>query len=379
VNLRGALFLARKDLQYMLRTRETILWTFLMPGLFFFFIGHMTGGFGRRTSGPSPLVLEAPSDAGFLETDLRARLEKVGYRVLSPDAPDLPSSAARLHVPPAFTDSVLAGNRVTLRLEPSGGDAAADYDKYRVMRASYTVLGDLVAAAEVVGTPTPEALDILARGPQGVRLEVAPAGRRKDVPTGYEQAVPGMTVMFTLLVLLTSGSVLLVLEREGGLLRRLASAPLSRGTVILGKWGGRVSLGLIQLAFAMLVGTVVFHMRWGPNLPMLLVVLLTYASLVAFLGILLGSLARTTGQAVGIGVLASNFLAALGGCWWPIEIVPGWMQKLALLLPTGWAMNALHKLVSFGDPASAVLPHLLVTAAAAVVAGWGATRVFRFQ
>jgi len=379
MNLRGALFLARKDLQYMLRTRETILWTFLMPGLFFYFIGSVTGGFDRRSSGPSPLVLEAPPDAGFLETHLRARLEKVGYRVLTPDAPDLPASAARLRVPPAFTDSVLAGNRVTLELEPSSSGLRADYDKFRVMRASYTVLGDLVAASEVVGTPTPEALDILARSPQGVRLEVAPAGQRKEVPAGFEQAVPGITVMFTLLVLLTSGSVLLVLEREGGLLRRLASAPLSRGTVLLGKWGGRLSLGLIQLAFAMVLGTVLFHMRWGPNLPMLLVVLVTYAALVAFLGILLGSLARTSGQAVAIGVLASNFLAALGGCWWPIEIVPEWMQKLALLLPTGWAMNALHKLVSFGDPASAVLPHLLVTAAAAIVAGWGATRVFRFQ
>jgi ABC-type multidrug transport system permease subunit len=55
------------------------------------------------------------------------------------------------------------------------------------------------------------------------------------------------------------------------------------------------------------------------------------------------------------------------------------MQKLALLLPTGWAMDALHKLVSFGAPPSAVLPHLAVMLVAAVAAGWGATRVFRFQ
>ena len=40
---------------------------------------------------------------------------------------------------------------------------------------------------------------------------------------------------------------------------------------------------------------------------------------------------RTEGQAVGIGVLATNVLAALGGCWWPIEITPAWMQTLALV------------------------------------------------
>jgi ABC-type Na+ efflux pump permease subunit len=380
VNLRAALFLARKDLQYMLRTRETLLWTFLMPPMFFYFIGTVTGGFAGGASGPTPLVVEVAPDAGFLETHLRARLEKVGYRILPPPAPDeRRPSAARLRIPPAFTDSVLAGHPATLVLERKKGGIGADFDKYRILRASFTVLADLVAATEVGGTATREELDILTGAPGGVRLEIAPAGRRREAPSGFEQAVPGTTVMFTLLVLLTSGSVLLVLEREGGLLRRLAAAPLSRGTVLLGKWGGRLALGLIQLGSAMLLGTLLFGMRWGPNLPLLLVVLVVYAALVAFLGIILGSLARTSGQAVAIGVLASNFLAALGGCWWPIEIVPGWMQKLALLLPTGWAMDALHKLVSFGAPPLDVLPNLAVTLAATVVAAWGATRLFRFQ
>jgi ABC-type multidrug transport system permease subunit len=82
---------------------------------------------------------------------------------------------------------------------------------------------------------------------------------------------------------------------------------------------------------------------------------------------------------VGIGVLASNVLAALGGCWWPIEVTPDWMQRLALFLPTGWAMDALHKLVNFGAPPTAVLPHLAVMIAASVVAAGLSARVFRFQ
>ena len=48
-------------------------------------------------------------------------------------------------------------------------------------------------------------------------------------PIGFSQAVPGTMVMFTMLVLLTSGAVTLVVERDQGLLRRLASAPISRG------------------------------------------------------------------------------------------------------------------------------------------------------
>lgn len=138
---------------------------------------------------------------------------------------------------------------------------------------------------------------------------------------------------------------------------------------------------MIQIGFAMLAGWLlpIFNMDWGPNVPMVLLVLVVYAGLVALLGILLGSLARTEGQAIGIGVLSANVLAALGGCWWPIEITPEWMQRLAMLLPTGWAMDALHKLVNFGEPASSVLPHLLTVVVASLVTGWAAVRVFRFQ
>ena len=80
-----------------------------------------------------------------------------------------------------------------------------------------------------------------------------------------------------------------------------------------------------------------------------------------------------------MAVLGSMILAALGGCWWPIEVTAPWMQKLAWFLPTGWTMNALHKLVSFGAPASSVLPHVALLILAAAAAVWVAGRAFRFE
>ena len=44
--LRSAWFVARWDLLFLLRQRETILWTFVMPFLFFYFIGTVTAGLG---------------------------------------------------------------------------------------------------------------------------------------------------------------------------------------------------------------------------------------------------------------------------------------------------------------------------------------------
>jgi hypothetical protein len=378
--LRSAWFLARKDVTIMLKQRETLLWTFLMPPLFFFFIGNVTGGFGGPPTGRTPLVVETAPLGGFLQDHLLTRLENVGFRIVLADTLTAPVNRTRLTVPDGFTDSVLAKTPVPITFQdPDGGSMGANYDKFRVQRAVLTVLTDIVVGAERGEELSPGGLARVAAMPRTLELEVSKAGRRRSIPTGFEQAVPGTMVMFTLLIMVTSGAVLLVIERRQGLLRRLASSPMSRTSVMLGKWGGRILLGAVQVAFAMFIGSLLFGMNWGPNVPMLLVVLLVYAGLVALVGIVLGNLARSEGQAVAIGVIAANVLGALGGCWWPIEITPPWMQGLAKALPTGWAMDALHKLVSFGDSPASVLPHLAVMLAASLAVGWLAVRTFRFQ
>src|SRR5439155_10786692 len=148
---------------------------------------------------------------------------------------------------------------------------------------------------------------------------------------------------------------------------------------VLGKWIGRVLLALVQIAFAMLVGTVLFRMNWGHTLPMVFLVLVAWAAFTASLAILLASVTRTDAQTAGIGVLATQLLAALGGCWWPIEITPAWMQQLAIALPTGWTMDAMHKLINFGNPAVSAVPHVIVLVAAAAFLGWLSAKTFKFQ
>ena len=135
----------------------------------------------------------------------------------------------------------------------------------------------------------------------------------------------------------------------------------------------------MQIVFAMITGTVLFKVHWGEHLGAVVLVLASYAAMIAVFGMLLGNSARIEGQVVGMGVIVSNVLAALGGCWWPIEITPPWAQKLALGFPTGWAMDALHKLTSFGDSPAAVLPHVAAFLTVALAGGYVLSRTFRFE
>lgn len=378
--LRNALFILIKDIKYMLRARETLLWVFFLPIVFFYFIGKTTGGFSSRGESKAVLAVEPGENPGFLADRLFHHLELRNYRIVKPETDEeFTRRARRLKIPASFTDSVLAGvPRKVLYTYKSTG-LSNDYDSIIITRAVYSVLADLIVSYEMNSVPSPETFERLDGIPRALTLEVKSAGKRKHIPSGYEHAIPGILVMFVLLVMTTSGAVLLLVERRQGLLRRLASTPISRLSVVLGKWGGKLSLGIIQIAFAILAGTLLFKMNWGEDLFMVIVVLLIYGAMMASIGMLLGSLARTEGQAVGIGVIASNILAALGGCWWPIEITPQWMQKLQLFLPTGWAMNALHKLISFASGASSVLPHVIGMALITLVLIGLSVRFFRFQ
>ncbi len=372
----------------MLRHRETILWTFVMPIVFFYFIGTITGGsgpIGGSADRPDLLALRAPADAGFLVDELVRRLEKQNFTVERPAADEAFERFSRRLIVPSpksgrtFTEAVLAGEPQALSFRSRAEGPNANFDQVRISRAVYGLVADLAVARSRDETPSPERFRALEALPRRITLEVVSAGRRLDPPGGFEQTIPGTMVMFTMLVLLTSGAILLVIEREEGLLRRLASTPIPRWAVVAGKWGGRLALGLVQIVFAMLAGTLFFKMRWGGSLPMVLLVLFTWATFNASLGILLGNLARSRAQMAGIGVMATMVLAALGGCWWPIEITPAWMQTLALFLPTGWAMDAMHRLVSFGDGASAAVPHVAGLALATLVAGAAGVRTFRYQ
>ncbi len=382
--MKNILFIAWQDVRSQMRQGSTLLWVFVMPPIFFFFIGTVTGGFSSGVSGgqatPLTVVAESP---GFLKEQIDLRLSANQFEaewvetIDSTAEGDVP--ARILSFDTSMSDKVLAGEQVQASYETSANSLTREFEEIRIKRALYTVLADIVIADATTGPLSAEALISLNNAPRVWQLDVSPAGARLIIPSGFQQAVPGILVMFTLLVLLTSSSTMLVQERKQGLLRRLASTPISKAELIAGKWDGRMVLATVQILVALVVGTFLFRMDWGPNPGMVILVLLAWGGFCASAGLWLGTVANTEAQAAGLGVLAANALAALGGCWWPIEITPAWMQFVQKLLPTGWTMDALHKLISFQAGAASVIPNIAMLLVAAAVFGWLAVRRFRHE
>ena len=63
----------------------------------------------------------------------------------------------------------------------------------------------------------------------------------------------------------------------------------------------------------------------------------------------IAGLARTYAQANAFSQILTYSTAALGGAWWPIDIVPAWMQRLAQLTPVYWAMQGFQDIIVRGQ------------------------------
>jgi len=169
----------------------------------------------------------------------------------------------------------------------------------------------------------------------------------------------GIYVMFTMFTVIFSCGDILKERREGTWLRLMA-APVSRASIVGGKILGAYLVGALQLAVLLFSGWCLRNLDFGPNPPLFLLVIAVFLFVVTGLGIMLSTMVKTLPQ---LGALAPIVIVAtcmLGGCYWPLELVPPYMQVIAKFTPQAWAMSAMADVVYHGARFVAVLPNILV-------------------
>ena len=202
---------------------------------------------------------------------------------------------------------------------------------------------------------------------------------RSGIPDmGFQHSSPAMALMFVLLNGLMLSSVL-VTERREKTLSRLLAAPVRRSEIVIANLAWRFIVGTVQLWFLIGFGALVFGVDWGDSMLALALVGVAYVAAVAGLSVLIGSLSRNSKRAETLSMTLSLSMCALGGLWWPLEITPKTFQTVGHLIPTGWAMDAMHNLVSRGYSLAGVTPQVLVLFGFAVVFSTAAVAAFRYE
>ena len=177
------------------------------------------------------------------------------------------------------------------------------------------------------------------------RVEATQAGQVvRQGMNSAEQGSAGQMMTWVLITLIGAAAVF-VEERIEGTLRRMASTPTHKATILGGKVLGRLSAGLLQMALLIVFGAVVYKVQWGRSPLALVAIVLSFALAAVAFGVLLGTFAKTRSQAGGMIVLFSMLMAALGGGWWPLEITPPIYQTVVKILPTTWAMQGFQNVL----------------------------------
>ena len=169
--------------------------------------------------------------------------------------------------------------------------------------------------------------------------DMAPPDRPKSLGYQLAQSIAGMTVMMLMFGLMACSSTLLQ-ERDQGTLRRLLVSGAPRPAVLLGKFLFCLVVGVMQLLVFFAYGELVFGVGTFRDPVTLLALSITWAAAATAFGMLIAVWAKTQKQAEGLSTMLILVMAALGGCWFPIQVVdlPWYGDVVTHATLTHWAM-----------------------------------------
>jgi ABC-2 type transport system permease protein len=150
------------------------------------------------------------------------------------------------------------------------------------------------------------------------------------------------------IVISLAGSI--IKERDDGSYTRILTMPGSYFTVMAGKITAYLLICLIQCTLMLMVGIFILPLLGlptlviGNNFPAIVLVASCCGLAATGYGVLIGTLFSTHQQSSTFGAVSLIILAALGGIWVPVYVMPETVRFLAEFSPLYWALSAFHKL-----------------------------------
>ena len=308
------------------------------------------------------VTLEVYDSTDDLRTDVRTTAISAGLVIPAGYEDELAAGAAKVEVIADPKSEGVASALATIQgaVDAEGVDEAA-------VAAVAAATGDDAQARRVVTGLAPSVAPVEVR-------EVDVLGA--DVETGsFSHTAPGNLVLFVFINTFVI-STILAYDRKAGIIGRMLSTPTPPRAVLLGLGLSKLAFALVQSAVLVGVGTVAFGVVWGDTVAAIALVV-TFAVMSTCIGLLIGSWVSDADQAQAIGIPLAVGAGMLGGCMWPLSIVPRPMQLIGHLTPHAWAMDAWQELIFDGASLGGILPNLAVLAGMAAVVGPLAARRLR--
>ena len=180
--------------------------------------------------------------------------------------------------------------------------------------------------------------------------EYVARGNKTVIPNSVQHNVPAWTLFAMFFIVIPFASAM-IKEREDGNLARLLTMPCSYATIMVSKILVYLVVCFLQFVLIMLMGVYFFPLVGLPALAVngrllnLCVMAVTAALAAIGYGISVGTIARTHQQAAIFASISVVILAAIGGIWVPVFIMPPLFRVISVASPLNWGLNGFYDIL----------------------------------
>ena len=386
--MRKALAIAGVQLKLILRSRSSFIWLLLVPIIFTSIVGLVFGSAGYSAPADIPVALTDLDRGTMGMAAVHALEQEPGFQILEVSEQEGAQRlregtvAALVVIPPGFTAALREGRPAEVHLtrsaDASSGILAEQVVKEAMARAAGVVRAAALTADQLARWRplAPEAReevwnDAVRRAQEqmsttpGVEAQVTILAKQQpdeQLPDTRTQTSTGFGAMFVMAGVLGAATAL-VSERLRGTRSRILATPTSIPSLLAGHLMAMMALGIVQFAIFVVWGQLVLHVDWGSNPPAVTALTVAYVFGATGIGILVGSVCTTLAQASAIATFVSYTTSMIAGCWWPVEIMPQFLQVAARAFPQYWAVKGFNTVIVRGLGFQDILPSLLALTA----------------
>lgn len=147
-----------------------------------------------------------------------------------------------------------------------------------------------------------------------------------------------------------------------GTLEAMLLTPSRLSTIILASGLYDYGYVTVQVVVYLLLGVLLFNVQLGGNIAAAVLILLLTIIAMTSLGVMAASFIMVLKRGEPVTWIFNSVALLLGGVYYPIQIMPGWLQGLSRLLPITYSLQAMRRALLSDATWAELLPDLAALA-----------------
>jgi len=179
-------------------------------------------------------------------------------------------------------------------------------------------------------------------------IQVQTRGLIAGNPNYFQFVAPGVMAMVTVMAVMMGLAGSVAREKEVGTLDGLLVAPISRGSIVMGKSFAQTVRGLAQGAMVLAIALIFFGVRVYGSWPLLITMLILGIFSFVGMGILISAMVEEQETAMTIMMTLTFPMLFLSGAFFPLQQMPGFMQAISKFVPLTYVVEGLRQVMVLG-------------------------------